>query len=128
MALDELGIVCALVERVIQLFELLSNVDGPCHGSNHIRACNGPLVFHEAFPGSTEQDGNKIVHENTRFREKSGDGTIVVGVIFAPEFLEVTETASDLVSHSVYAILESADGFDHASYEWPESFTSVFPS
>ena len=114
VAEQELGVIHALVERIVQFFQLLCEVDRPRHGSHEVRARNGAFVFSDALPRRLEEDGDEVVGEDAGLPEYARHGAVVVGVVLAPVLLEVLQAAVALVAHAVHALLVASERVDDA--------------
>jgi len=87
MALQELGVVRAAVELLVELLELLRQVDWPCHRSDQIGACDGSFVLDVTLAGRLEDDGDEVVGEDARCPQDASDGAFVVRIVLPPKLL-----------------------------------------
>ena len=115
MAEQELGVVRTLIVRLVELLELFCKVDRPCHRGHEVSARDGALVLDVAVAGGLEEDGDEVVGEDAGGPEDAGDGAVVVGVVLAPELLEILETAVALVAETVPAALVPSESIDNAA-------------
>ena len=113
VALQQLCIVRAAIELLVQLLELLRQVNRPRHRGDEVGARDRSFVFDVSLAGRLEEDGDEVVREDARGPQDARDGALVVCIVLPPKPFEIFQASVHFVSETIHPSFVTAQRTDH---------------